>query len=80
MPSGRKILVPSATQSLPFTHLATTNNPQLFADNMPSGGNLLTAADITWINNACAQVPEPSTMVLVLGAIVTLGMARRRVA
>ena len=51
-------------------------NPQLFAAGMPSGGNLLTAADITWINNACAQVPEPSTMVLVLGAIVTLGMAR----
>jgi hypothetical protein len=56
------------------------NNPQLFADNIQSGGNLLTAADITWINNACATVPEPSTVVLALCGIAALAIIRRSAA
>ena len=55
------------------------NNPQLFSDNLPSGGNLLTAADIMWINAACEAVPEPSTWLLAcVGLISLLVTARRR--
>ena len=48
------------------------NNPQLFSDNQPGGGVLLSAADITWIETACSAVPEPRAIVVALMAFVWL--------
>ncbi len=55
------------------------NNPQLFSDNIASGANLLTAADIAWINNACMAIPEPSSLMIAgLGLVALVLIGRRR--
>jgi hypothetical protein len=55
------------------------NNPQLFSDNIASGGNVLTAPDVAWVNMKCDAAPEPSTWVLAgIGVIGLLAVARRR--
>ena len=53
------------------------NDPQLFSDNQPGGGVLLSAGDITWINSVCA-VPEPAAIVLALVGSLSLLMIRQR--
>jgi hypothetical protein len=55
------------------------NDPQLFSDpNIRSGGVLLSAADITWINSVCS-IPEPAAVTLAalaLGALINLRKQR----
>lgn len=53
-------------------------NPQLFAANVPSGGVLLSAADVAWIQGVCAAVPEPSTYALALTGLLALVAWKRR--
>jgi hypothetical protein len=55
------------------------NNPQLFSDaNIQSGGVLLSAADITWINSAC-EIPEPAAVTLAALALgVLLNLRKQR--
>ncbi len=53
-------------------------NPQLFAANVASGGVLLSAADVAWINGVCAAVPEPSTYTLAITSMLALVALKRR--
>lgn len=56
------------------------NNPQLYTDNVDSGGVVLSQADINWIAARCAAIPEPSGWLLILigGGSIGLVVRRRR--
>jgi len=52
------------------------NDPQLFSDPQRSGGVLLSAGDITWINSVCV-VPEPAAILLALVGVFSLVIVNR---
>jgi hypothetical protein len=80
-PVGTQTITTSSDAIFAVHTFGNNRNPQLFSANIASGGNLLTAADITWINNACATpVPEPSTCVLaIIGLTSLVRVALRRI-
>ena len=52
-------------------------NPALYSDAMDNGGDILSAADITWIQqNEISLIPEPATGALIL-AVSAFAMLRR---
>jgi hypothetical protein len=57
------------------------NNPQLYSDNLNSGGDLITSAQKNAIQKFCANAnptPEPSTCVLLgIGVVVLVSLAPR---
>lgn len=73
------VMMSVATNTQFAVHTFGNNNiPQLFSDNIPGGGVLLTQSEIDWINDHNMAIPEPSTYVMALLAMMIGALAYRR--